>query len=99
MPEEYACHSKLYILKFDGIEDAVDFAKETFPESKVYETMYDENENNEAWICVLAICDICNHNSIFFAPAEIYNEEIIGVECSNCGNMSVYPKEGSFEDA
>lgn len=90
---------KLYILEFNTVDEAVNFAKETFPKSIVYETMHEENKCNEAWICVLAVCDICKYKSVFFAPAEIYEDGISGVECSECGNMSVYPKEGSFEDA
>lgn len=89
---------KLCILNFNTVEEAVEFAKEINPESTAYETMLDENRGDEDWLCVLAVCDICNRQSIFFASAEIYEDEITAVECKECGNMSVYPKEGNFED-
>lgn len=99
MLEESQCFEELFILRFENVEEAIKFAKEIQPRTLVWKDIRFENKDNEPWICVLAICDICNHKSIFFAPAEIYNEEIIGSECSECGNKSVYPEEGSFEDA
>lgn len=95
MPE-----SQLYIIDFQDVDEAVDFAKETFPDSMAYKTMLEENEDGEAWVCVIGVCDICERESVFFAPACIYDEEIIPVECSDCGNKSVYPmemKEGDYE--
>lgn len=91
MPEQ------LCILEFDTVDEAVSFAKEIDPESNFYEDLY-SIAPNETWLFVLAVCDICKRNSIFFAPAEIYEDGISAVECKECGNMSVYPKEGSFED-
>jgi len=98
MPEEYICDTNYYIFKFDNVNKVVEFCKETFPDSTAYIEILEENEGNEAWICVLGICDICNHKNCFFAPACIYESEIVGVECGECGNMSVYPQEGSFEN-
>ena len=98
MSEEYTCDTNHYILWFENADEAIAFAKDTFPESIAYKSILEENEDDEAWICVLGFCDICSHKSIFFAPAEIYDKEISGTECSRCGNMSVYPQEGSFEN-
>ena len=60
--------------------------------------MYATNEGEEAWVCVLGICDICKRKSTFFAPAAIYEDGISGVECFGCGNMGVYPTEKNDED-
>ena len=98
MPEEYACSKEEYILRFNNVEEAICFVKEIRPDSTAWKEMLLENEGEETWICVLAICDICMRHSMFFAPSCIYDGGIAGVECSECGNMSVYPKEGSFED-
>lgn len=98
MPDEYICDIDYLILKFENVDEAVCFAHEMWPDSMAYELMYEDNQDEEAWICVLAICDVCKRESIFFAPAEVYDDSIIGCECSDCGNKSVYPQEGSFED-
>ena len=89
---------KEWIIEFENADEAVAFAKDIQVKNYAWKEIYEENEDNEAWICVLAVCDICKRQSVFFAPAEIYEDGISGVECSGCRNMSVYPKEGSFED-
>lgn len=88
---------QLLILEFNSVEEAIEFAKEINPESIIYKTMLDEDDV-EDWIFVLAVCDICGAKDCFFAPAGIYDDGITGCECFNCGNMSIYPKEGSWED-
>lgn len=88
---------KLYILHFSDVEEAIEFANEC-KFSDRSDDLRKESEGDEAWICVLGLCDICSETLIFFAPAVIYDEDITGVECSNCHNQSVYPKEGSFDD-
>ena len=93
MSDKYACDTNHLILKFENVDEAVCFAHEMWPDSTAYELMYEENQEDEAWICVLAICDICKQKSTFFASAKIYDDEVIGCECSNCGNKSVYPQE------
>ena len=93
MPEE------LLILKFDTVQEAVEFAKEIDPKSIAYEVMFDIDQDNEVWLLVLGICDICNQKDMFFIPAIAFEDGIEGCECINCGNKSVYPKEGSFSNA
>lgn len=88
---------KLYIVDFETVESAIDFAKELNPKSTAWELVYEENEGDEPWICVLGKCDICGYTIIFFAPAIIYEDGISGVECSECGNMSIYPTERNDE--
>ena len=99
--KEYIYDTGHYILWFENADEAVTFAKELEVKNIlcIEGDIYEENKGNEAWICVLAICDICKRQSIFFASTEIYENGISGIECRECGNMSVFPKEGSFEDA
>lgn len=89
---------KLYIIDFETVETAVDFAKENWPESMAWEEMYAENEGNEAWVCVIGVCDICKWKNVFFAPACIYDSGVSGVECPECENMSVYPVEEEIDN-
>lgn len=93
MPKE------LCIVRFNNADEAVAFAKDLEVKNEAWKDIYEANVGEEAWICVLAVCDICKRQSVFFAPAEIYEDGISGCECGKCGNKSVYPKEGSFEDA
>lgn len=93
-----------WIIDLVDIEDAVELALEINPDlvGYAYEAMYLVNEeldkDNEPWICVIGRCDICGQDMVFFAPVAIYENEIIGVECSNCGNMSVYPQERNSQE-
>lgn len=100
MLEEFDQDQELAILEFDTVEEAVEFAKEINPKSTTCKIMLDENlyPANTSWMFVLGICDICGSKDCFFAPATNYDDGISGEECSNCSNMSLYPKEGSFED-
>ncbi|HDY86885.1 MAG TPA: hypothetical protein ENH82_02080 [bacterium] len=86
-----------WILDLENIFDAINFAKEIWPESDEFAnllgTMQDTNTGNESWICVVGRCDICSQDMVFFAPSAIYDDGIIGVECCNCESMSVYPQE------
>lgn len=89
--------NKLWILEFDTAKEAADFAREIEPSSDLYLSIYDIAPN-ESWLFVLGICDICKTKDCFFTPAINYENGICGEECSNCGNMSLYPKEGNFEN-
>lgn len=89
---------KLCILEFNTAQEAVNFAKEINPESDLYLSIYDIAPN-EAWLFILGLCDICKAKDCFFIPASAMEDEIFGCECKNCGNMSVYPQEGSWDDA
>jgi len=89
---------ELCVLEFDSVDEAFNFAKEINPKSTIYTEMYNESPDG-AWLFVLGLCDICNAKQIFFIPSCAFENGIKGSECSECGNMSVYPKEGSFEDA
>ena len=89
---------QLSILKFENADEAVMFAKEIQVKNDAWKDIYEANEGDEEWVCVLGACDICSRKNMFFAPAEIYSDGISGVECRECGNMSVYPKEGSWEN-
>lgn len=88
---------KLAILEFNTTQEAIDFAKEINPESDSYLSLLDIAPN-EFWLFVLGICDICSYKDMFFISAIFYENGIEGCECINCGNKSVYPKEGTFED-
>jgi hypothetical protein len=83
----------LAIVEFIDADDAVKFAKEQWPDRDNWKQILSERQGNEPWIIVCGLCDICNNEMMFFAPAEIYKDDIGGVECSVCNNMSVYPKE------
>lgn len=85
--------SNLCIVDFENVQDAVNFAKETWPDSDMFQTMLNTNKGNEPWIGVASECDICKFKCIFFAPAAIYDDEIKGAECSECGCMTLYPEE------
>ena len=87
----------LLILEFDTTKEAANFVKSIYPESKGYLVIYDIAPY-EAWLCVKGVCDICNYEQIFFIPAVAYEDGIKGTECNECGNMSVYPKEGNWND-
>ena len=88
---------KTLIIEFDTAKEAADFAKSICEDPDFYLTLYDIAPY-EGWLFVKGICDICNYEQAFFIPAFAYEEEIIGSECGNCENMSVYPKEGNWED-
>ena len=85
------------ILNFSTAKEAADFAKVLGLSSDFCLTLYNI-ASYEGWLFVKGICDICNYEQAFFIPACTYEEEIIGSECGNCENMSVYPKEGNWED-
>lgn len=97
--KEYTCDTDHLILWFENADEAVAFAKDIDAKDYEWKEIYEDNKGDEAWIYVLAVCDICRRKSSFFAPAEIYkDDEITAVECKECRNMSVYPKEGSWDD-
>lgn len=87
-----------WIINLRDVDDAKDLALQINPNSIAYKEMYKINEGNEPWICVLGRCDICSYKEIFFAPAIIYQDDIAGVECGDCGNMSVYPQERNNDE-
>jgi len=92
----------LYITEFTTVEDAIAFAKKYWSDQELdaiksmreIDTELGENKN---WLCIIGVCDICGAEELNFAPACIYEDEITGVECFNCGNMSMYPKEQEDE--
>ena len=83
--------------RFETVAEAVSFAKEINPESELYKDLYDI-DSNDVWLVVIGICDICQLEQVFFIPSIVFKDGIKGSECSKCGNMSVYPKEGVLED-
>ena len=87
----------LCILQFESVAEAVEFANEQWPEcTNVIESIKDidkEESVNGEWMCVVGNCDICNKEQVTFAPSSNYAKEIVGIECGNCGNFSVYPEE------
>ena len=92
----------LYISEFATVEDAIAFAKKYWPDQGLdaIESMLEidkELDENKNWLVIIGVCDICGAEDITFAPAEIYDNEITGIECPQCGNMSVYPKEQEDE--
>lgn len=96
--KEYICDTDHLILWFENADEAVAFAKDIEIVNCAWEEIYKENRGDEAWIYVLAICDICKERTAFFVPAEIYEDGISAIECFECGNMSVYPEEGNWND-
>jgi hypothetical protein len=98
MCEDYICDSERLILWFENANAAVAFAKYLEIKNYAWREILEDNIGDEAWIFVSGVCDICNRKNLFFAPAEIYEPEITGCECPACGNMSLYPKEGNWEN-
>jgi len=91
-------HENLLILEFDTTKEAADFLKSIDPESNSYLNLYDI-EPYGRWLFIKGVCDICGEEQIFFIPASAYEEAMVGSECSNCGNMSVFPEEGDWSNA
>ena len=92
----------VYISEFANVEQAIAFANKYWPHQKLEapEEMREIDaglDENKKWLLIIGICDICGAEDVTFAPAEIYGDEITGIECPRCGNMSMYPKEQEDE--
>jgi len=88
----------VYISEFQNVEEAISFAKEYWPEQELdaIESMRKINtelDEDKTWLVMIGVCDICGTEEINFAPGCIYEDGIVGIECFNCGNMSIFPKE------
>jgi len=88
----------VYISEFQTVEDAIRFAKTYWPnqDSDFIALMLEINtelDEDKTWLIVIGICDICGAEEITFVPTCIYENGIVGIECFNCGNMSIFPKE------
>lgn len=92
----------LCITDFQDVNEVIAFANKYFPrDDRVIESMRKINailDGNKRWLCMIGVCDICGLEEIYFMPACIFENEISGVECSGCGNMSIYPKEEEVDD-
>ena len=90
---------ELCIIRFETVDEAFSYAQETlcFTTNAAYEAMMEVAPNN-AWLCVLGLCDICSSKQIFFIVEDAFEDDIVGCECANCGNMSVYPVELDDEE-
>lgn len=89
--------NELLILEFETADKCLKFIRDIDPNFEGQEVIY-EIAPNDAWLFISGICDICNSKQMFFIPAIAFEDGIIGTECSECGNMSVYPKEGNWND-
>ena len=49
------------------------------------------------WFCIIGVCDICGWECVDFLPAVYYKDGIVGLECDECKNISIYPKEADYE--
>lgn len=92
----------LYISEFTTVDEAITFVKECWSgqDLDAIESMLEidkELGENKNWLAIIGVCDICGVEEMTFAPACIYDDEITGIECPQCGNMSVYPKEQEDE--
>jgi len=92
----------VYISEFQDVEKAIVFAKKYWPDQALdaIESMREINTELDAdkrWLVMIGICDICGAEELNFAPACIFEDGISDIECFNCGNMSVYPKEQEDE--
>ena len=91
----------LCITRFQNVDKMINFAETFFPKDiKAIDSMRKidvELNENKKWLCMIGVCDICGEEGINFMPACIFDNGISGVECPNCRNMSVYPKEEDNE--
>ena len=46
----------------------------------------------QSWGVERQVCDICGKEHVAVFPIPL-NEDVIAMECPECGNMSAYPKE------
>ena len=87
----------LYITEFANVEDAIVFANKFVGiDSDAIEALKEttaELDDDKRWLFMIGVCDICGAEELSFVPAVIFEDEISAVECSECGNMSIYPKE------
>lgn len=109
MPLTEGCNYKisymskpLYITEFTTVEQAIAFAKKYWPNQELdaIESMREINtglDENKKWFLMIGVCDICGAEDITFMPAAVFEYEITGIECPQCGNFSVYPKEQENE--
>lgn len=91
---------KLYISGFETADKAIAFAIQYWDENlDAIQAIRDEDVElgelglNKEWLCIVGVCDICKVEGIYFMPACVYEDGIVGVECSACENLSLYPKE------
>lgn len=94
----------LYITDFRNVEEAIAFARRFWPNQdleaiKSMQAIQTEFlKEGAGWSCMIGVCDICREEQITFMPTCRLQDDITGIECANCGNMSVYPKEKEAED-
>jgi len=91
--------NKLCITDFRDIDEAIIFAKKFWPDqnSDAIRSMQiiqiRDLKVGAGWSCMISVCDICGKKQITFIPTCNFENEITGIKCADCGNMSVYPKE------
>jgi len=89
----------VYITDFRNVDEAIAFARMYWPDQSLdaAESMrtiqVNELKEGAGWSCMIGVCDICKAEGVTFLPSCIFEDEITGVECFNCGNFSFYPKE------
>lgn len=87
----------VYITEFATANEAIAFAIQYWDENlEAIQAIRNEDaelDGNKEWLCFIGVCDICKTEGVYFMPACVYEDGIVGVECSECGNMSLYPKE------
>lgn len=102
--DDGADETESYIIEFQDVDEAIAFAEGQWPDQKLdaIESMLmiqaEELEEGDAWLCMIGVCDICGEEEVNFLPAVVFEDEITGIECFNCGNMSLYPKEVEVGD-
>lgn len=92
----------VYISEFTTVDEAIAFAKNYWPDQDLdtIESMLEidkELDKNKEWLLMIGVCDICGAEDVTFLPAAVFEYEITGIECPQCGNISVYPKEQEDE--
>lgn len=97
--EDYGTDAELCLIEFQNVNEAIAFARDFWPnqDAGVISTMLaiqaEDLEEGDGWLCMESVCDICGEAEIDFLPAIIFEDGIVGQECFNCGNWSMYPAE------
>ena len=75
---------------FNNADEVIHFIKNAFGEDLNAVKAIREIDRGYSWCFVTGRCDICGVASMSVIPA---CGNVCGMECVECGNMSVYPSE------
>ena len=84
------------MVEFKSVEEAIRFISDYwagFEEApEIMREVDTELDKDKRWLFIMGRCNICGYECQTFIPACAFEDGVTGMECDDCGLMSVYPR-------